>query len=243
MYGTRGRIGLIDVSSCVALSAELPLAVPRDVVAITSRIRLRDQEVSVDALDAMARSSELETAAAQLADADVDVIAFACTSASFLHGAGGDAQLAERITGATGIPATTTATAMVAALRALDVRRVGVGTPYPDAVNAAERAFLEAAGFDVVHIEGLGLRQDREIAALAREDVAGLARRVGATPSDAVFLSCTSLPTLPLLHELEQQLGRPVLSSNAVTIWDALRRIGADPAHAELGVLLSGSRA
>jgi len=242
MYGSAGRIGVIDISSCVALSAELPLAVTRDVVVFRACIRLPGQEVSVAALDAMLQTRELETAAEQLADTDVDVITFACTSGSFIHGPGWDEQLIARITAATGIPASTTTTALVAALRELDVQRLVVGTPYPDEVNASERRFLEGIGIEVAQIEGLGLERDRQIGALTREDVVALALRVGATPSDAVFLSCTSLPTLPLLHELEQRLERPVISSNAVTIWDALRRIDAPSASTELGTLLSALR-
>jgi len=41
-----------------------------------------------------------------------------------------------------------------------------------------------------------------------------------------VFLSCTALPAVSVIPELEDRLGRPVISSNQVTAWMALRLAG-----------------
>ncbi len=227
VLGAAGRIGVIEISSSIALSAELPTALPADVVAVFARIRLPGYEVSVPALDAMLRSRDLEVAAEQLADADVDLITFACTSGSLLHGPGWDRTLVERIVAASGIPATTTTTAVMDNLHQLGVRRIGVGTPYPDDVNEAERRFLEATGFDVVCMEGLDLKTDGAIGRLPLERVRRLALSVAQADSDAIFLSCTNMPTLALLDELSVTLDRPILSSNSATIWDARRRLEA----------------
>lgn len=226
MYGSAGRIGVIEISSSVALSAEMPTALPVGVLAVFARIRLPAQEVSVAALDAMLRSTDLESAAEQLADADVSLITFACTSGSLIHGPGWNQKLIQRIESASGASATTTATAVVDALRHVGGKRLSVGTPYPDDVNKAERAFLEAVGFEVAHMEGLGRSTDRAIGRLSPEQVRRLALAVAETPSDAVFLSCTNMPTLSLLEELKRTVGRPVVSSNSATIWDACRRLG-----------------
>lgn len=225
MYGSAGRVGVIEISSSVALSAELPSALAPDYLAVFSRIRLPRQEVSVAALETMLRSRELELAAEQLADADVDLITFGCTSASFINGPGWDEQLSARIEATAGVPATTTTTAVLAALRSSGAQRIGVATPYPQDINAVERRFFDAAGFEVVCIEGLGLKTDREIGALSLERVKRLAGSVAKTPSDLIFLSCTNMPTLPLLADLEHTANRPIVSSNSATIWDAQRRL------------------
>ena len=68
-----------------------------------------------------------------------------------------------------------------------------------------------------------------------------LARRVGAEDSDAIFLSCTNLPALPILTELEAELGRPVITSNAATIWKLLAMIGVRADQDRLGLLLSAA--
>jgi maleate isomerase len=61
-----------------------------------------------------------------------------------------------------------------------------------------------------------------------------------AQDADVVFISCTNLPTLALLDALEQELGRPVISSVAVTIWHALQLAGIKPSINGAGSLLAG---
>jgi maleate isomerase len=241
VYGKRGCIGVIDLSTCTSLTAEYQLALPDGVVAVFARLRLPRGEVSVEALDEMVSSHRLEEAALELADAGASVIAFACTTGSLLHGPGFDKSLAERIEKVTGVRATTTATAVVNALQALGTNALSIGTPYVDELNRRERLFFEAAGFRVLDIKGLGLRLDREIGRLSGEEVKALARSANVEGSDALFLSCTNLPALPFLAELELQFGKPVLSSNAGTIWETLRLVDALPARAGFGALLSGS--
>ena len=43
--------------------------------------------------------------------------------------------------------------------------------------------------------------------------------------SDALFVSCTALPVLSIINELEKKLGKIVLSSNQTLIWDTLNQI------------------
>ena len=44
--------------------------------------------------------------------------------------------------------------------------------------------------------------------------------------ADALFVSCTAFPVLPLIQKLEDKLGIPVLSSNQALIWESLENIG-----------------
>jgi maleate isomerase len=236
------RVGVIDLSTCTSLTAEIRRALPADVLVLFSRLRLPGGEVSVEALDAMVSGGRLEEAARELADADVAAITFACTSASLLHGAGFDQQLRERIQAATGIAATTTATSVVAALRHLGAESVCVGTPYVPEIDVRERAFLEASGFSVPRIVGLSKRYDREIGALTADEVRALARSAHAADADVLFLSCTNLPALALVPELEAELGTTVLTSNSATIWNLLRVAGVEPRfEPNLGRLLAAT--
>jgi maleate isomerase len=59
--------------------------------------------------------------------------------------------------------------------------------------------------------------------------VRDLARAAHIDGADAVFLSCTNLPTYDVLPSLEAELGMPVLSANLVTMWAALRHLGHLP--------------
>ena len=240
VYGSRGKVGVIDLSTCTALVAEFGLAVPPDVLVLYSRLRLPRGEVTVEALDEMLSGGRLEEAALELADAGVSAITVACTSATLLHGAGFDASVSGRVSEASGVPATTTATAVRRALRAVNASRVSVGTPYDDRINARERAFLESEGISVQRIVGLSKRYDREIGELTLDDIRHLAHAAWEPGSDVLFLSCTNLPALTMIGQLEADFGHPVVTSNSATIWDLLRMGGCPPARAlSLGRLTS----
>ena len=243
VYAPAGRVGVIDLSTCVSLIPEFRLALPPELLVLYSRLRLPGGEVTVEALDEMVSGTRLEDAARELADGEVAAITFACTSGSLLHGPGFDEELRERITGATGLPATTTATSVVAALRHLGAESVSVGTPYIEAIDEREKVFLEDAGFTVPKIVGLGKHWDREIGALSADEVRGLARAAFASGSDALFLSCTNLPALHLVAELEEELGVPVVTSNSATIWQLLRIADLEQElDPSMGRLLAGRR-
>ena len=43
--------------------------------------------------------------------------------------------------------------------------------------------------------------------------------------SDALFISCTALPVLSIINDIEKKLGKVILSSNQTLIWDTLKQI------------------
>ena len=110
----------------------------------------------------------------------------------------------------------------VEALRSLGIRRVSVVTPYTEDINLLERRFLETHGFMVEDIQGLGLADNLEIAAVGPERVMELVGEV-AGDSDGVFISCTNLHVVPLISGLEARLGRPLVASNQASMWAVLR--------------------
>ena len=44
--------------------------------------------------------------------------------------------------------------------------------------------------------------------------------------AEALFISCTALPVLKILDELEKKINIPVFSSNQTLIWDSIRSVG-----------------
>lgn len=242
-WGERGRLGFIELSTSIALSAEVPAVLPDGVTALMTRIRLPDGEVSAEALGRMVGSDRLEQAACELADGGADVLAFACTTGSLIRGPGFDRELTARMEAAAAVRATTTSTALLAGLRALGAKRVAVATPYVEQLNRLEVEFLQAEGFEVTAVQGLGIASDAEIAEVPPARTRALARAVAEEdPSaDAVFISCTNLPTLGSLDALERDLHKPVISSVAVTIWHALVLADIVPCALGAGSLLAGA--
>jgi maleate isomerase len=168
-------------------------------------------------------------AAASLAKADIRAICFACTSASFLHGPGSDETITERISQACGKPSTTTSTAVLKALAVLVARSVSVATPYVDWVVEAEAEFLEAAGFRVSAISGMGLERAADINAVGLPAVSDAAMAIDRPDADAVFISCTDLTAVPLIGDLERRLNKPVITSNQASFWSLCLLAGVTP--------------
>jgi maleate isomerase len=226
VYGKRGRIGLITLASDTSVLPEYSLVMPNDVAVYAAPIVLPRGEVTAAALSEMLAGDQLERAAELLVWTDVDVIVFACTSGSLVHGVGWDREIAGRIERASGRPATTTTTTVLAALRAVGATSLAIATPYLEEINAIERRFLEASGFSVASIGGLGCATDAEIGRLEPADAVSLVERVATPEADAVFISCTNFHCLSAIASLERQLGKPVVTSNLAGAWAALRQIG-----------------
>jgi maleate isomerase len=226
MYGKRGRIGLITLASDSSVLPEYSLVMPNDVAVYAAPIVLPRGEVTAAALSEMLAGDQLERAAELLVWTDVDVIVFACTSGSLVHGVGWDREIASRIERTSGRPATTTTTTVLAALRAVGATSVAIATPYLEEINVIERQFLEASGFLVASIGGLGCATDAEIGRLEPADAVSLVERVATLEADAVFISCTNFHCLPAIASLERQLDKPVVTSNLAGAWAALRQIG-----------------
>ena len=241
MYGTRGRIGLVTLASDTGVLPEYARLMPDGVAVYPAPIMLPRGEVTPEALVEMLEGDDLERAAELLTWADVDVVVFACTTGSLVHGVGWDRELIGRIERAGVRPATTTTTAVLAALRAVGARSLAIATPYVDALNRIERAFFEESGFRVAAIAGLACATDAEIGRLDPGDAVALVDRVDSPDADAIFISCTNFHCLPAVASLERRFGKPVVTSNQAGAWAALRRIGVEDAIPGYGRLLSSS--
>lgn len=238
MYGRRGRIGLITLASDSSVLPEYARVMPDGVAVYAAPIVLPRGEVNAAALAEMLEGDQLERAAELLIWTDVDLIVFACTTGSLVHGIGWDREVAARIAGASGRAATTTTTAVLGALQAVGATSLAVGTPYIEELNAIERQFLEESGYAVASIAGLGCATDPEIGRLEPEDAVSLVERVNTPEADAVFISCTNFHCLPAIASLERRLGKPVVTSNLAGAWAALRQIGVDDPIPGSGELL-----
>lgn len=214
---------------------EFNLMKPKEATVHTARIRLYRVVVS-ELLD---MEKEIVDEALKLADAQVDVIAFGCTSGSLIRGLGHDKEIVSRIERATNTPAIATAGAVVKALQALKLSRISVATPYIEDINRFEKRFLEQNGFNVVKIEGLGITNNLEIGRQKPEIVYQIAERVDTPRSEGIFISCTNFPTVKVIADLEKKLRKPVVSSNTATLWFMLKTIRYKYASKKFGLLFS----
>lgn len=147
-------------------------------------------------------------------------VAYACTFGSFIGGLEGEAALVDAMVAAGAPAAVTTSGALLLALRQLGVNRVATVTPYTDDITAGLSAFLGEAGVEVVATVGLGLIT--QIWTVPYEATVELVRTINTAEAEAVFISCTNLPTYDVIAGLEATIGKPVLTANQVTMWAAL---------------------
>ena len=240
-YGWRGRIGLVSPSTNITLEPEFWRLAPEGVSVHTARIfQQGPQEPSTY----RRMADDVATAAMHLATAEVDVIAFGCTSCTyFIPPEEIRATMAEKAR----CPTVLTADAVVDAMRALGIRRIGLASPRTEFVTERELKFLAESGFEVVAARSLGLgatdEERRYIGRVPSETLARLAASVDRPEADAVFITCTQLPTLPMLARLEAELGKPVISSNQATMWRCLRHIGYNQPIKGYGRLLDSQSA
>lgn len=180
---------------------------------------------------------EIEAESKKFADADVDVIVFAATAPSSRNGIGYDRELIERISAASGRPATTASTALIEALQTLGAKKIVLAAPWSEAVNKTAAAFIEANGFSVLAQGALGLVRNLEIGLLDPQSAYDVARRIDRPEADAVMLACGNWSTFAAIERLARDLGKPVLTTNQVSLWHALKMLGSAPLRG-LGVLL-----
>ena len=216
------RIGLIIPASNRMVEQEMVRHVPPYVVAHVMRLRMTGEHRGT--LDALL--PQVERAAGLLVDAHCDVVAFHCTANSTADGLAGEARLLEAVRQAGAVLATTTATALRRAFDALGARRIVLLTPYSQHTTDEEAGFLREAGYDVPLARGFGLKGSDEYCATPPQFWRDRVLEAARPDADAYFLSCANISVFSIIDEVEQRLGRPVVTSNQVVIWDALALLG-----------------
>ena len=181
--------------------------------------------------DALAPAAEL-----LLPDGTLDVIAYACTSGSLVVGE--ENVFAELNKGAPGAKATSLITGVIRALKTVGAKRIVVGTPYLDEINARQADYLAKAGFEVLSITGMNLEFDSEMVRVAPDYIKEFALSLDRPDADAVFISCGALRSLDVIGAIEEAAGKPAICSNQAMIWDTLRLAGIEDRFEGYGRLL-----
>ena len=222
MYGKLGRIGLLAPTGNSVMEPEFYRMAPEGVSTHTNRVLLKD----VTPPSLLKMEDDTVRSAKELVSTRVNVIAFGCTSGSFVGGEGYDGRLINMIEESTGLPATTTTTAVVKALRLLKLNKISLVTPYTDEVTKLEVDYLQSLGFEVTKWKGGGLIEVADMQECEPDVSYSRAVEVNNEKSDGIFISCTGFRTIENIEKLELKLGKPVVTSNQATFADCLRIMG-----------------
>ena len=195
---------------------------------------------SIESTYGCGTSDILLPGAERLKDSDIDSCMWACTSGSFTFGLEGARRQAQGIADVVGVPASSTSLAFLNALGALGISRVAIAATYPEELANAFRVFLSEGDIEVLHLDSMDVWTGTEAGEMDRERLLGFIRNHGHPDADAVLVPDTALHTIAYLTELETEAGKPVLTSNQVTMWEGLRLANRLTPQSGLGRLMEG---
>ena len=196
--------------------------------------RMRMHTVSPEELRAM--NAQRERCVDEIGDAGVDAVLYACLVA--LMAQGHDDGVGEHETTERAVveqlgrrrltPAvTSSAGALVHALRATGAGRVALVMPYLRPVAETVVAYVEAEGITVTDWRTLEVGDNAEVGCIAGDRVLGAARSLALGGADALVLSaCVQMPSLPLVQAAEDEFGLPVLTAATAGAFTLLDRLG-----------------
>ena len=154
----------------------------------------------------------------------INTIAYGCTSGTI---AIGEDKVKEKILLAKpGCYVTTPVTSAIKAFQQMNIKKIALFTPYPDAVNKTILEYFTKKNIQVSSFASLNLNLDSEFANVDPNYILEISSQLETKNADALFISCTALPVLNILDKLEKKIQKPVLSSNQTLIWDKIRSIG-----------------
>lgn len=234
-FGPAGRIGLVVPANNSVIEPEFGSVLPPGVALYATRILARGDLTPAAVRD---MEGQMDRAVAELAATGVDVMLLADMVTSFIMEPGWNTHRTQAVAAETGTACVSAWSAMAAALKALGARRIALGTPYPAAIHALAPPFFAAEGFALAGHATLDILAMRDVPEVRPDRLADFVRALPREGAEAVVLLATDLPTFGSIAALEAELGLPVLSSNSVMLWQALRLAGNATRIPGLGRLL-----
>jgi maleate isomerase len=242
------RVGMIVPSSNTTMETEIPAMLRAREGVRSERFtfhsaRMRMQHVTPEQLKAM--DEQADRCAVELADAEVDVMAYACLVAIMAQGSGYHRSCETRLcttagAGGAGTPVVSSAGALVEALHHVGARRISLIAPYMKPLTKLVCDYIEAEGITVKDAVSLEVEDNLAVGRLDPAGLIDLAGKVDTDGVDALVLSaCVQMPSLPAIQPVQDQLDIPVLSASVATVWQTLRTLGLEPVVPGAGRLLA----
>lgn len=207
----------------LALERELWRWAPLDVSLHMARTPYEEIAVNHAMAELVSDKRHVQAATRDVLGVNPEVVAYLCTSGSFIRGVTGEAELRQAMMDAGAPDAVTTSGALAEAVQELGLSRISVITPYDAGLTEGLIEFLAELGVTVTQSEYLGLGGG--IWRVNYRTVADLILRADDPSSEALFVACTNLPTYDIIAPLERQLGKPILTANQLTVWACLGRM------------------
>ena len=153
----------------------------------------------------------------------IDCIAYGCTSGTI---AAGYKYIYDKVNLAKpNTKVTTPITSAINALNILKINRFSIFTPYTDEINQSVIKYFEGEKKNIQELSYFDIASDLDIGKVDQNYLFDMLSKLDLSKSDALFVSCTALPVLSIIKDLEKKLGKIILSSNQTLIWDTLKQV------------------
>ena len=161
-----------------------------------------------------------------LPDQKLDCVAYGCTSGTI---AAGYNSIVKKVNAAKpNTKVTTPITAAIKALKKLNINKISIFTPYTNEINNSVVEYFKNENFEINELSYFDIPSDLDIGKVDDTYLFDVLSNINLNDSDALFVSCTALPVLSLINDLEKKLGKFVVSSNQALIWDSLNQINSN---------------
>jgi maleate isomerase len=161
-----------------------------------------------------------------LPDQKLDCVAYGCTSGTI---AAGYNSIFEKVNAAKpNTKVTTPITAAIKALNKLKINKISIFTPYTDEINQSVVGYFKKENFIINELSYFDIASDLDIGKVDDKYLFDVLSKIDLKDSEALFVSCTALPVLSLINDLEKKLGKFVVSSNQALIWDSLNQVNSN---------------
>jgi maleate isomerase len=158
-----------------------------------------------------------------LPDQKLDCVAYGCTSGTI---AAGYSSIVEKVNIAKpNTKVTTPITSAVNALKILKINKLSIFTPYTDEINQSVINYFKKENINIAELSYFDIASDLDIGKIDQDYLLDVLAKKDLSNSDALFVSCTALPVLSIIKDLEKKTGKVILSSNQTLIWDTLKQI------------------
>ena len=158
-----------------------------------------------------------------LPDQKIDCIAYGCTSGTI---AAGYASIYKKVNlTKPNTKVTTPITSAINALKALKINKLSIFTPYTDEINQSVINYFKKENIEITGLTYFDIASDLDIGKVNPDHLFNVLSKIDLLNSDGLFISCTALPVLSIIKDLEKKMSKIVLSSNQTLIWDTLKQI------------------
>ena len=142
----------------------------------------------------------------------LDCVAYGCTSGTI---AAGYSSIFEKINLAKpNTKVTTPITSAIKALKTLNIKKLSIFTPYTNEINQSVISYFKKENIEISELSYFDIASDLNIGKVDPEYLFDVLSKMDLIESDALFVSCTALPVLSIIKDLEKKIGKIVLSSN-----------------------------